>query len=307
MIFGGRYGAADALLGTISQETGNPSQTDRQTPGDVHQVRAFRAMYARDSMASLEGLKAAIDAFEVTGDRRNVCMMRANLGFMLAELGDFPGAEDALRAAFSDADRMGLNDVAMTALHNLGHVLVFRRRLDEARAIEQRAAEAFRKLGDPRLLGVAQTYLAKIALLSGDPTVAEREARAASEALRVAPPLRAAAVAVLARVLLALGRPADALPVAREAFETLESLGMIEEGESLVRLVYAEALEAAGLADEFATAIAGAREHLLARAAKISDPEWRGRFLTAVPENARTLALAGELPGAAIDVEQTRP
>ena len=52
---------------------------------------------------------------------------------------------------------------------------------------------------------------------------------------------------------------------------------------------------------------ASAREHLLARAAKISDPVWRRRFLTAVPDNARTLALAGELPADAIDVEQTLP
>src|SRR5262249_18051627 len=33
--------------------------------------------------------------------------------------------------------------------------------------------------------------------------------------------------------------------------------------------------------------IASARAHLLARAAKISDPTWRERFLTAGPPNAR--------------------
>jgi hypothetical protein len=56
--------------------------------------------------------------------------------------------------------------------------------------------------------------------------------------------------------------------------------------------VYAEALSAAGKATDFAAAIAEARERLLARAAKISDPAWRERFLTAVAENDRTLALA---------------
>jgi hypothetical protein len=174
--------------------------------------------------------------------------------------------------------------------------------LDEARALELRAIEGLERQDDPRMLGVTRTYLAKIALLSGDPVGAEREARAAGDALRVAPPLRASAVAMLARALLALGRPTEALPVAREAFETLESLGMIEEGESLVRLVYAEALQAAGPKEEFAAAVASARDHLLARAAKISDADWRRRFLTAVPDNARTLALAsdGREPGSAI-------
>ena len=118
-------------------------------------------------------------------------------------------------------------------------------------------------------------------------------------ALEVAPPLRVAAVANLARALLAQGRTGEALPIAREAFATLESLGMIEEGESLVRLVHAEALRAAGLEAEFAVAIAQARAHLLARAAKISDPEWRRRFLTAVPDNAPTFALADRAEGPA--------
>jgi hypothetical protein len=39
-------------------------------------------------------------------------------------------------------------------------------------------------------------------------------------------------------------------------------------------------------------AIAGARDSLLARAAKIADPAWRARFLRDVPTNARTLAQA---------------
>ena len=42
----------------------------------------------------------------------------------------------------------------------------------------------------------------------------------------------------------------------------------------------------------FASAIAAARDRLLDRAARISDPEWRRRFLADVPENARTLSLA---------------
>jgi tetratricopeptide (TPR) repeat protein len=293
LILGGRYPAADALLAKI----GDPGQLPPQAAGLLQQTRAFRAVYTGDSAASREGLLAALAAFDETGDRRNACSIRANLGFILAELGDFQGAEEALRTALADADRMGLHDVAPAALHNLGHVVAYCGRLDEARTLEQRAVEAFVQQGDPRLLGMARTYVAKIALLSGDLATAEREARAASEALRVAPPARPAAVAVLARALLELGRPAEALPIAREAFEALESLGMIEEGESLVRLVYAEALQAAGPTEEFAAAVASARDHLLARAAKISDPGWRQRFLTAVPDNARTLALAGEAGG----------
>ncbi len=292
LIFGGRYPAADALLATITRTVG-PEALAPQTAALIQQTRAVRALYTGDSAGGLAGLTAALAATEETGDRRNACSIRSNLGFTLAELGDFQGAEAALRTTLGDADHLGLRDVATAALHNLGHVLAYGGSLDEARLLEQRAVDAFRAQGDPRMEGVARTYLAKITLLAGDLVTAEREARAAAEVLRVAPPLRAAAVAVLARVLLALDRAAEALPIAREAFATLESLGMIEEGESLVRLVHAEALAALGLHDEFSRAIADARDHLLARAAKISDPEWRGRFLAAVPDNARTLELAG--------------
>jgi tetratricopeptide (TPR) repeat protein len=292
MIIGGRYTEADGLLETIGHAIDHPEQVDPQTAGLLQQTRVFRVAYTGDSAATLAGLEAALVAFDETGDRRNACNIRSNLGFILTELGDYRGAEEALRAALADANRMGLHDVAASALHNLGYVVAHRGRLDEARSLELRAAEALEKQGDLRIGGSARIYLAAIALLSGDPIAAEREAESAVAALQVAPPLRVAAVAMLARSLLAQGRAADALPIAREAFASLESMGMIEEGESLVRLVHAEALRAAGLEAEFAAAIADARRHLLARAAKISDPEWRRRFLTAVPDNARTLALA---------------
>jgi tetratricopeptide (TPR) repeat protein len=305
LILGGRYGAADAVLEKIGHAAGPGRALPPQTAALIQQTRAVRALYNGDSAASLDGLKAALAAFEESGDRRNASSIRSNLGFLMAELGDYASAEEALRSTLADADRLGIHDVAIGARLNLGYVVAYRGRLEEARDLEQSAFDALKQQGDLRLMSVAQTYLAKIALLSGDFVAAEYGARTAAEALRVAPPQRAAALAVLSRALLALGRPDEALPVAREAFETLESLGMIEEGEALVRLVYAEALGAAGLAGERAAAIADARDHLLARAAKIGDPAWRRRFLLAVPDHARTLA--SDVPADVFDVEQTRP
>jgi eukaryotic-like serine/threonine-protein kinase len=108
------------------------------------------------------------------------------------------------------------------------------------------------------------------------------------------PPLRAPAMAVLARALIGLGpgHAAEALDAAREALSTLESLDAIEEGESLVRLTYAEALAAAGDAAAAAAAIARARDSVFARAEGLRDPARRSRFLRDVPENARTVELA---------------
>jgi hypothetical protein len=79
------------------------------------------------------------------------------------------------------------------------------------------------------------------------------------------------------------------------AAAVLASLGSIEEGDAMVRLVHAEALAALGMNERYAAAVSEARDHLLVRAARISDPRWRERFLTSVPDNARTLELAQPL------------
>jgi hypothetical protein len=74
--------------------------------------------------------------------------------------------------------------------------------------------------------------------------------------------------------------------------DQLTSLREIEEGESTVRLAWAEALQGSGDAAAARAAIAAARDRLLQRAAKIRDATWRKSYLERVPDNARTLELA---------------
>ena len=289
LVLGGRYAAADAALAEIEPLT----PPDPLSLALAHQSRSIRASARGDSVACLEGLSAALSAFEQAEDRRNAAMTRCNLGFVLAELGDFEGAEEALRAALITADRMGLHEVAAGARNNLGYALCCRGQLDEARGLLRQSIETFQRQGAPRNEGLARTYLAEVELRAGDALAAEREARAAAEVLAGIPSLHAVASAVLALCLLGRGLPAEALEAASAGHAQLCALGSIEEGEALVRLAYAEALAAAG--GEAATALAEARDHLLARAARINDPVWRDRFLAGVPENARTLSLAAKI------------
>ncbi|AUX24016.1 protein kinase [Sorangium cellulosum] len=287
LVFGGRYQLADALFDAIEQEV-EAAEQDAEVLARLSQARAYRAMAGGDPGACLAGFEAALAAFEQAGDRRNACWARNNLGFCYAELGDFEGAEAALRAALSDAERMGLSDARLGVLHNLGPVLAHRGLVEEARRAEEEAIATSQRVGDARMEGAARTYLARILLLSGDLAGAEREARAAVATLYGAPPFRAFAYAVLGRALLDAGQAADALAATTEAFCLLESVGA-ETGESLVRLAHAEALAACGHQREALMAIASARDSLLSRAMKISDPVWRGRFLGNVPDNVATL------------------
>ncbi|MGK3961960.1 serine/threonine-protein kinase PknK [Sorangium sp. So ce118] len=291
LVFGGRYAFADALIEAIEGDGTDLAEREAEVMARLHEARSIRALVNGDPGACLVGLSAALAAFERAGDRGNACAVRMNVGYMHAELGDFEGAEEVLRSALASAERMGLHELAAATLSNLGHVLGYRGQIEEAQRTEREAIALSQRLGDPRTEGSARTYLARIALIARDFEGAEREARTAAEILQSAPPLRAAAVAARARALLGLGRFDEGLSAAGEAFSMLTAIGAIEEGESSVRLVYAEALAANGMEADCAAAIGAARERLLERAGKISDPVWRERFLT-LPDNQRTLAMA---------------
>jgi len=297
LVFGGRYAIADPLIATIGALAGEPDAAlDPQARGLLHQVRAVRASAAGDLGRCLTGLEAALQAFEQASDLRNACAVRNNLGYMYSELGDFQRAEASLRQALGACDRMGLHDLSAAVQHNLGRVLGFGPELAEAERLERMAIEAFRRQGEPRLEGLARVYLAEILIARGDLAAAAEEAAAAVAALIVAPAIRVAALGALARARLGAGDRQGALAAAGEAHAALERLGEIEEGESMVRLTYAEALAAAGQEAEARAALALARERLLARADRVADHGWRHRFLHEVPVNARILALAGEPP-----------
>ncbi len=255
----------------------------------IYQARSTRAMITGDAGAYLESEHAAVLAFERAGDRRYACMQRGHVGYACLEIGAPADAERWLREAMAIAKELGLSNVIATAKHNLGRALMHRGQLAEALAIETEAFEAFHAQGDRRLEGAARLYLGYIYSELGDPARAELEFRLSLETAQA--PLRPQILASIARVQLARGESDEALVLAREAADLLEQLGAIEEGESLVRLVLAEALAANGQHGAARGAARRARDRLLARAAKISDPEWRETFLNGVPDNARTLKL----------------
>ncbi|WP_437904374.1 protein kinase [Sorangium sp. So ce327] len=297
LAFAGRPAVVDALIAAVERALRDGSATGAEVVAGLHNARAFRAMSEGDPSACVTGLEAALAAFEQVGDRRNACITRGNLGYSYGELGDLGGAEAALSSVVEAADRMGLYEVVAAAQASLGQVLAYLGRLAEARAVAEAALASSQRLGDPRAEVVSRSYLAKIALLAGDFAGAEREARLA-ETLESASPFRVTAMAIRARALIGLGRAAEALAAAGEALAALESLGGIEEGESMIRLVHAEAFSAVGDEASAAAAISAARDKLLDRAESVRDPEWRRRFLSHVPDNARTLELAAQWVGA---------
>jgi serine/threonine protein kinase/tetratricopeptide (TPR) repeat protein len=289
----GRYQAATALVDKIdsfASEVHDPRVLAR-----IHQTRSSRAMFSGDAGAYVTSEVQAAHAFEQSGDERHTIMQHGHVGYAYLEIGAYDDAAVWLRRALDGGMRMGLQNVVATAKHNLGRALLNQGKLDEALAIEGEAVAAFAAQGDKRLESASRSYLAEILTARGDHAAAETELRAGLQTVQAAS--RPQQLAMLGQVLLTMKRSREALIAAQEAQSLLDALGGVEEGESLVRLTFAEALAACGETEPARAAIRVARDRVLERAAKITDPEWRMSFLTKLSENARTLEMARVLLG----------
>ena len=293
LVFGGRYDAADELMTAVADlaNEGN-AQPDPQVMALLHQARAARASTRGDLGACLAATEEALAAFERAGDERNACTARGNAAFVYAELGDLARAEQVLRGALASAERMGLADVRAITLHNLGRVVGLAGDLVEAERLERDALAQLERQGEPRLEGLARTYLAAILAAATKAREAVEQAERATATLDGVPGLRALSLATLAAARAAAGEHEGALDAAQRAFADLETLGSLEEGEAEIRLRYAECLQHLGRTAEAEAVLAAASAQIVRRAAQIADPTWRERFLHDVSVNARTLALA---------------
>ena len=269
------------------------------------------ALHAGDPAGSLLHLESAVTCFSAAGDVRNSCLQRSNIGNGYMQLGAYARAKGLLREAIAVGEPMRLGFIAPVRA-NLGFVLARLGDLEQAYEIETKALEQCIRERYRRFELASRIYLAGILWLREEagqnrsgpeavtfpgsrpvtPRRAEEELRAAIAGSASSPPIRAYALANLADLLFSHERPFEGRAAAEEAMAILLELEGVEEGESLIRLQHALALEASGDTAGAAAAIGEARRRLLERADRINDARLRRSFLDHIPENARTLALA---------------
>lgn len=305
LLHDGHLALAEALITELDRVTKASSaegvERDYLVSARLYALHASRALCYGDPLASLSFTERSIPCFAIAGDQRNACLGRVNAGVCLRELGAFEVAERGLGAALADAERMGLSNVVALARQNLAPVLAARGAFDDAERVVREAIAAFVVQQNRRQEARGHAYLARVLSARGDHEGAEREAVSAGAIAAPIPPLFAFARAVLAEVRLAVGDAEGALAAAREGMDPLSALGAIEEGESLLRLTYAEALDACGLRDAAEDAIMVAKKRILSRGERIAELGWKESFYRHVPENARTIALAKEWGQSSVD------
>jgi tetratricopeptide (TPR) repeat protein len=290
LFFGGRYEAASERLAWLLSEAGTLVDSDPHVAAALERMIAINHSCTGDVGEALVHTERAITRYEESGDRRMVCMEKANLGDALKELGAYAEATELLREVLASVEQLALPGVAAVVKHNLGLTLAHVGRFDEAVLIEEEAIAQLAVRGDRRLEATSRIYLAHIHLLADD---LPRATAAARQAVEVSSGLNEqdTALATLSRLRLMAGDTTEALTLARRAINELYDTGATDEGESLVYLAYVEALEASGELPTARQALAQAHARLIARASRISDEARRATFLGRVPENARLLAL----------------
>ncbi|MBX3231263.1 MAG: protein kinase [Labilithrix sp.] len=290
----GMYDVATQLLAPIERAT---ELLDREPAARAFLLSAnvSRALWEPDLERAVVLADSAIASFEEIGDARNATRQRQKAGWALAELGAYDEAEAILTRARADAERLGLVAVANDATLRLAFVCVRTGRYDHAVALTNEIIAAYSAQRDRAGEAHARAYLASVYYFGGHFSAAATEARGCLALIEHSPPYRAAVLGFLALTLMHEGAPpAEVVATAKEAFDLLEELTGIAEGEAVVRIAYAEALHYAEDLEGAKKAVASARDRLLARAAKIGNASYKRSFLGAVRENSRTLARAGE-------------
>jgi hypothetical protein len=289
-----RFGAHEAVVPFLERiERRDGGAEDSWTRGWASLARAVHASYAlADPWAHRLFTERALEGFRRSDDPRMIAHVMAEHGEASLALGQFAEAEASMRELGADPLLAPLPTVAILSRRILALALAHRGAFAEARAAAEAALGAV--AGHRLHEALACLALARTHVIEGDLASAERVAwRVRSVAPRAAP-LQAEALAILATVLLGTGRLAEGLLAARDAIELLRMHGGVGPVESLVRLAFAEGHWANGAVNDARAVLSIARQRLLERAARIGDDAARRSFLGVVPENARTLALAGE-------------
>jgi tetratricopeptide (TPR) repeat protein len=283
----GQGAAADGLLTLLDDFGRDVFAREPSIAAMRAHVRAGRALARGDNESALGLLHAAVDALETAGDLRLLCAERCNASYAASELGLADQAQKLAREAIAAAERAGIFYVAYGARANLALALLRAEKWQEAADEADRAARYASERGE-RYLRTASLLYHAIALMNlGDLDAAESDARACIAAEEF-PSYVAHGLAVLAQIRLRKSDASGAMEHTARGMEILHRVGGLESGESLLRLVFAQSLAAAGQEKGAKAALADARARLKERAEAIRDEATRDAYL-AIAEHRETL------------------
>ena len=292
LLYGGKV---DDAAVCIDEATRCLPQARPETAALVEAWRAQLATARGDLAARRSAFERAIALYRDVGDVRRAAAAECNLADTYNRFGAYAEAEAKLRESVEGCRRVGNRVMEGFAFANLGYALTMLDRIDDALEAFASGERVARSAGQARLAIAVRVYRGRALLRCRPPDEVVREAEAAADEARRGgmPALCVSALAVAAQAHLAAGNAHDALALSRRAMQLRDELGTLEEDEAEVFLTHAQALLASGRIDEARSVLTLGKKRLDALAARIEDPEWRGRFLSNVAAHRDLIALAG--------------
>jgi serine/threonine protein kinase/tetratricopeptide (TPR) repeat protein len=247
-------------------------------------TRGLAARNRGDVEGTFTAFHAANAACDACHNRREKAFCEMSIAGTFMELGLQARAVPHFEAGAAIAAELGLKMLlgGFYALIGWAHVILGDR--DKGAGYAERAVG----VGDPAGMGVGHLVKARIALAAGDFDTAIAQASLGVELVSRFGEYHSITHAIRARAYLRRGDLALAKEDAAAARRLMAPQDGIQSGETTVRLVEVEVLEACGEAELAAARLNEALARIDARAARIVEP-WRASFLT-LPDTAATLA-----------------
>jgi hypothetical protein len=290
----GQLQEADLLMEHFAAVALAVGEREPSTPILWRLFIAQRSAHVRkDPWGGLEPARSAATLARSITHRKYAGAAELFHGMNLWYLGAYADAERTLKELSVPDEELSFGIIMRP--FSLAWLLADRGICDEARVWASRLVASGRAGGLPFVEAIGNWVLAEVARRTGELDAAEAGIEAALAVLSRASPLdHPGALATLAAVRLAQGRPAEGLAAAEEGMAKAGAMGACSFffRDAFLRLTHAECLEATGDHGAARTAISEARAWVLAVADKIGDPAYRTTFLENVPENRRTLELA---------------
>ena len=292
LCLGGFRDATEAYLGRMEVACAGLGDHALRARGMFQMCRFYyHKLLTGDPWPYLCSAEENLATFSLAGDRRYVAAAQGHMALAHLFLGDHERARSEFQTLLASLERMREALMLATMQAHYAIVLVEAAENEQLRGcapasvaslgLARRLAETvLQSIPAPNLWsGFGRCALASALAGLGELTAAEEEARRAVEMLLVSPPGRTLAFAVLCRSLLAQGRATDARQVADEGLARLAELGGSSWMDVKLRLVAAEAYDAAEDRTAAQAALIPAQRQIQRRAGQIPDAVTRERFL----------------------------
>ncbi len=291
----GNIAQSDAVFEKLESLARNSGEHVSGALTFYHLLLGVRSAQARQNpLVGLNHGRTAVQLAQTMGHRRYASIISVFVAINSWFLGANAAAKTALMSVNASDGEHGLASSMRPVA--LAWLLADAGSLDEARtcALDLVTRSQTRSLPLDEARG--HWVLAEVLRRMGDLDAANTEIETALLMLRMVCPLDVpGALATLAALRRAQGKPDEALAAAEEGMTRMDAMGGACSQffrNAFLRLEHAEALNACGRGDDAKVAITKAREWLYEVVAKIGDDEYKKSFLENVPENRRIIELA---------------